>query len=481
MHVSNLPTTLAERYLYDRIAASYIRVEDIFLTRKFDGSGYASVALRSESDVRRAVEIFNRTRGLIGARPYLDPRTGKTEPNLTSSGVSVRRMYQGPHRDSRAPPSPDTRDIVIRHLPPETTAESVVSFIEYAIGRGCVCQLSIREMRSAGVRLAFVTLDQHEDCVRAILDLDGEVCNGFAVSVTWLEDGARTRLPRASLQGNARVLPSLSDAASNGRTPLRLHPQDQPPALASSTTQPLVASNRYGAKPLAPSPPPPSNGAAAFRPTIPRRSPRPPTSTSHRRDSPPPASRSDRRRSRSTRRSPSPTTAAACAYQTQLELDLSRLSSLNLSPVDLLSIQRLWAPLSSPPVPQQAPVSTLSSDTTQGAFERQLPFTAKFGFLPQEEAKRALEGVKRGEREFPGDEAMQGRYERFLRAQAGEDRDHYIDFFAHLDDFNRANALFVEKGRHAAATLSRAANDQDPLPRVSATNGHSPSHSHARN
>ncbi|GAA5859024.1 hypothetical protein JCM1840_003716 [Sporobolomyces johnsonii] len=485
MHVSKLPTTIAERYLYDRLAASCIHTEDIFLERKSDGIGYAFVALRTDSDVSRAVKLFNGLWGFVGARPYRDPWTGQTEPNFVSSTApTIRRVYKGPRRDSRAPPSPYTRKIVIRHLRPGTTPAQVVSFLERVLGRGGVREVSVREVRSTGVMMAYVTLVQHEDCVRAICDLDGEVCNGRAVSITWFVDPAKTKRSGASLVENAGASLSLSEAVSNGRSPPRMHPRAQPPALTSSNTQPLGAWNRYSTKPLAPSPPRPSNGAADSPPNAPRRSSPPSTSTSCRRDSPPPASTSNHRPSPSPpRRSPSPATAAARAHQAQLELDLSRLSSLDLSPSDVLSIQQLWTPLSSPPVPQpqQASSSTPFHDPNQGAFERPISLTARFGFLPQEEAKRALEGVKRGERAYPEDEAMESGYERFLKAQAGEDRDHYMDFFARLDDFDRSNALFAKKGRQAA-DASRIAEDQDSLPpRPPAINGLSHSHSPAQN
>ncbi|GAA5896164.1 hypothetical protein JCM5296_007250 [Sporobolomyces johnsonii] len=443
MYVGNLPTTLAERHLYDQLTAARVRVEDIYLKHNRTGSRTAFVELRTDSDVCRAIEVLNGLSGLIEARPYLDPKTGKTEPGFASSRTTVRNMYQGPRRNSRAPPSTDTREVLIQHLAPGTTTDLVVSFLEGAIGRGGVRELLVREVRGTRDFLrASASLDSHQDCVRAILDLDGEVCNGYAVSITWDQDPARTRPAQSSLPEYARASPSPAEVAA---------------------------------------PPPPSNGAAASPPTAPRRSPPPSTSTSCRRDSPPRASTSNHRRSPSPpRRSSSPTTAAARAHQAQLELDLSRLSSLDFRPPDLLAIQRLWAPLSSPPdpQPQQTTPSTPSSDLNQGpSVERQISVPAKFGFLPQEEAKRALERVKGGERVYTDDET-QSAYERFLRAQAGENRDHYVDFFARLFDFNQANARFAEQGRQQAATADRIADNQDRLaPRHLATNGHS----HARN
>ncbi|GAA5859020.1 hypothetical protein JCM1840_003715 [Sporobolomyces johnsonii] len=424
MYVSNLPTTLAERHLYDQLTAARVRVEDIYLKHNRTGSRTAFVELRTDSDVCRAIEVLNGLSGLIEARPYLDPKTGKTEPGFASSTTTVRNMYQGPRRNSRAPPSPDTREILIQHLSPCTTAEQVVSFIERAIGRGGVRELHVREVRGTRDFLrASASLDSHQDCVREMLDLDGEVCNGYAVSITWDQDPARTRPAQSSLPAYARASPSPSEVAA---------------------------------------PPPPSNGAAASPATAPRRSPPPSTSTSCRRDSLPPASTSNHRPSPSPpRRSPSPVTAAARAHQAQLELDLSRLSSLDFRPPDLLAIQRLWAPLSSPPdpQPQQTTPSTPSSDLNQGpSVERQISVPAKFGFLPQEEAKRALERVKGGERVYTDDET-QSAYERFLRAQAGENRDHYVDFFARLFDFNQANARFAEKGREQAAIADRIADN----------------------
>ncbi|GAA6026854.1 hypothetical protein JCM8097_005910 [Rhodosporidiobolus ruineniae] len=117
-----------------------------------------------------------------------------------------------------------------------------------------------------------------------------------------------------------------------------------------------------------------------------------------------------------------------------LERDLARLRSSGVSEQDLSSVQQIWSPSSLP-------------------VERTMSVQADFGFLPQEEAKAALEANKRSPA-FPDDRLEQGRYEAFLQAQAGESRAYFMVFLSQLAHFNRSTELYLSTAREKLASTT---------------------------
>ncbi|GAA6061590.1 hypothetical protein JCM10212_004340 [Sporobolomyces blumeae] len=128
-----------------------------------------------------------------------------------------------------------------------------------------------------------------------------------------------------------------------------------------------------------------------------------------------------------------------------LDEDLARIRKLGLSVADVAAIERIWSPLDNPPT---------SSSSDASPFLRQIQVTTSFGFVPEREALVAL---KRNESQpaYPEDDALQRRYEHFLKAQAGLSRELYTTFFAQLCDWNRQVEMFSTKGKEEAEKASR--------------------------
>ncbi|BGP46189.1 hypothetical protein JCM10450v2_002029 [Rhodotorula kratochvilovae] len=78
--------------------------------------------------------------------------------------------------------------------------------------------------------------------------------------------------------------------------------------------------------------------------------------------------------------------------------------------------------------------------------ERNIPFDVDFGCLHADDARAALRANK-VQPAFPNDKQRQLQYDMFLRAQAGESREWYMAFLAHLAEFNALGGGFVARAR----------------------------------
>ncbi|GAA5865946.1 hypothetical protein JCM8547_002893 [Rhodosporidiobolus lusitaniae] len=141
-----------------------------------------------------------------------------------------------------------------------------------------------------------------------------------------------------------------------------------------------------------------------------------------------------------------PNTAASSARP--VDLDVARLRSIGVPDSTIDTLQQVWQPYSS------ADSSSKKQDLIHS--NRSLQVDVEFGFLPRREAKMALD--VNAEKPALEDPAKQKQYEAFLQAQAGESRDWYTIFFAKLAEFNRAAALFTEKGHEAALAFSASSS-----------------------
>lgn len=89
---------------------------------------------------------------------------------------------------------------------------------------------------------------------------------------------------------------------------------------------------------------------------------------------------------------------------------LALLSSLGVPPGDLTALSSIW--------------DTHSEGIASGG-GRRTTATVNFGFLGQDEARKALAAIQSGEYPYKDDPVQQRRYEVFLEGQAGVSRDWY--------------------------------------------------------
>ncbi|KAI5480169.1 hypothetical protein MNV49_001495 [Pseudohyphozyma bogoriensis] len=119
-------------------------------------------------------------------------------------------------------------------------------------------------------------------------------------------------------------------------------------------------------------------------------------------------------------------------HDPQLQLDIERLESLNLTEEDMAAIRRLWQPIEHAPHPD---------------FMRTIQVKTTFGWVSPQVAEQALQMPS----PFADDPERNHQYQMFLKAQTGESRDLYTVFFAKLTEFADQNRLFAEAARSFAA------------------------------
>ena len=120
--------------------------------------------------------------------------------------------------------------------------------------------------------------------------------------------------------------------------------------------------------------------------------------------------------------------AKANAEGSLLERDLGRLRSLGIEPHQIEAIQQMWPSLNAPPS---------SASGADEPFERGIDAQVRFGFVPQEVAKKALRENSVAPT-YPDDRVKQARYEAFLSAHAGESRDYYT-----VSPYSLTRSLFL--------------------------------------
>ncbi|GAA6001093.1 hypothetical protein JCM10207_007409 [Rhodosporidiobolus poonsookiae] len=409
LYVNRLPNDISERRLYEVLHDRHVAPEDVHVQPQQPQKAkstlrIAYVGFRSQDEASAGTDVLLRhlaSSRSLSVHPFR-ASSGSTTPNISAPR---RRRYHGPARNAAHVPDPPHQQLVFRHLKHGMTERALSDFIERNLGADCARECDIaRERTHRAETHAFVKLDTVERAREAILKLDGEVWNGMAMSVHWAGEPDKP--------ANDERPPPFSAEPADSRS------------LSSSNVEPLGATNRYSRGPSIPSRP----VDPALPPSPPRSRSRKPSPSPIRDDTPPrlvaPAS------------SNSPSTA--------LERDRDRLRAIGMSPADVASMERIWAPLDAPPAG--------SDPSLASSFSRSVEVKVDFGFLPRREAKLALD-ANEDEAAFPDDPVKQMQYEAFLKAQAGESRDWYTIFCARLAEFSQLAAVFADRG-HKAATDS---------------------------
>ncbi|BGP46204.1 hypothetical protein JCM10450v2_002044 [Rhodotorula kratochvilovae] len=413
IYVSGLSPAVSERKLHEILQSEGYSADDIFVEQPTGGNiRFAFVRLRSPLACRGAMQALSK-RVVDGmrllAQPFDRPGTRSTRPEF-SGRLLPREPYEGPRRNAAHPPFRDARDIVLDHLPERATASEVTQFIERHLGRDTVVRLKLdADARVGSEKVAYVELDKHSDALAAFNLLDGRVFQQHAVSVIWdLEISTRNRRASTPPRNDRRRL-----------SPRRSLSPHRPSRVSANGG--LLSGEEHSRRSSA------SDGATAHKspPHKPLEQVPSPLSTT-----PPaaPAAAVDEGVA-SGARAPPPTSSE----------DIARLRTLGLTDDELVAVQRAWDPLDHPP---------------DDSFDRSIPLTARFGYLPRREAKMALD-ANAEKPAYPDDEAMQRRFEAFLSAQAGESRDWYTIFLAKVAEFNELGSVFAETGRRAAASMQQ--------------------------
>ncbi|GAA6048930.1 hypothetical protein JCM3770_007124 [Rhodotorula araucariae] len=429
--VGGLPRTVAERYVYEQLSLAGIPVDDVFLSQSRDGRlRFAYVALRSGEDIQKACAVFSHLcldGRQLRAKQFVDRKTGSHRPQLLN--WDYKRQYVGPERQALRLPNYRRLGLFLLHVAPHARPSDVADFLQRSLPPD---QIGAIEVRRVGMNtLAFVSLTDEELCRKAIRELDGECFLGQGVRVSWLE------LDRRDGAWPAGPVPARTDRSTG--VSRRQHTADAVPSpeqerLATNFQQ--LATNRYAAlaaagaaKQLAAARAP-ADAAALVHQSSPLRTLNTPSATQPKAWQPVSPLVNDQI-----------TEARASSNDLMLERDVERLRSLGLAPELVEAIQQVWRPREEPP-------STASSPGEM--FERSIDVQVRFGFVPQEIAKKALKENKVAPT-YPDDRVKQARYEAFLAAQAGESRDYYTVFFAQLAEFNFSSAACAETARCAAA------------------------------
>ncbi|BGP38112.1 hypothetical protein JCM10449v2_002039 [Rhodotorula kratochvilovae] len=436
--VGGLPQTVAERYIYEQLAAAAISVDDIFLSQSHTKpTRFAYVAVRASGAVQKACNVLARLRPdgcKLHANLFVDKTTGSHKPQISNS--EYKRQYVGPERQAQRLPNERQLGLFLLHVSPHAGPSDVSDFLQRSLQRE---QIGAIEVRHVGYNtLAFVDVKDEDLCRKAIRELDGGCFLDRAVRVSWLELDRR--------EGASRRHRGPGDVPSREEERLAIN------------YQPLVT-NRYAAlaaKGAAKEPPPGPAAWRALEGNEPAQRSSPPaatdTSTVTLAASAEPV-QPDQGDVNAPQRTSAPAggqvaEAKANAEGSLLERDLDRLRSLGIEPHQIEAIQQMWPSLNAPPS---------SASGADEPFERGIDAQVRFGFVPQEVAKKALRENSVAPT-YPDDRVKQARYEAFLAAQAGESRDYYTVFFAQLAEFNASSGAFAETARAAAAGSTQGTN-----------------------
>ncbi|GAA5890325.1 hypothetical protein JCM6882_008795 [Rhodosporidiobolus microsporus] len=449
--VGNMPSTVAERYIFDLLEARGIRVGEIFLSQAASGSRFAFVGVASLDESRAAISSLN---GVLvdgvrlTAKPFRDARTGADQPEVGSgkSGPYVGTKKQAARSD-------DTRcGVTLMHLSPRTRPTDVAQFLAPVVPPNMIERIDVRTLGIS--TLAFCRLYDREVARKAILEFDGKILLGHATRLNWMEPDKRPIPEQHSTQPRSyrwlpgeeksRPPPTRSPSPLSKRRRLSQDQSKSSPPVPSQATS-TASDGTKPSQPVSVNPSPPaaksSHTAAAahpdhqvhtnetIKPSEPSPVPReaPPRDVSSAQVSEPAAQTVESA-------SPSnPANSLATSAETtspEQATEGARLGSFGLSVEEIKAIQQAWQP----------------ADANGDASTRVIDLKAHFGLLSQAEAKAALEANKQRPA-FPRDEQRQRKFESFLRAQAGESQEYYMTFLAQVADFNRSNALFVDTAR----------------------------------
>ncbi|BGP46190.1 hypothetical protein JCM10450v2_002030 [Rhodotorula kratochvilovae] len=431
--VANIPMSLAERWIFDKLERNRVHCVDIFLSKAHNKSArFAFVGFHGVQAGSAAVRVLHNLPvhgGKLVATPFFDRMTGSRKPKISDADILARR-YIGAHAQAALAPFERRHGLFFLHLSPHTTSDNVHRFLERSLPAS---EIGFIEVRKSGLSfIAFADVATEDACRKAIIDLDGEALDGYAVRITWLERESLWRPPSGALadfaarRGSFRSTdhhtspPSLTRQLSEHepinkpilhetRRETRTGDTGGPPSTCKRNEAPASSNSTAAHAAKAPFPPPPA-------------------------ELPPPAAVSK------TRASPSSSSSVK---------DVERLRSLGLTPQQIGAIQHMWRPLDESP--------TTSTTVADEPFDRTINVQVRFGFVPQEVAKKALRENDVAPT-YLDDRVKQARYEAFLAAQAGESRTYYTVFFAQLAEFNASSSAFAEAARSAAARSTQGTN-----------------------
>ncbi|GAA5890287.1 hypothetical protein JCM6882_008784 [Rhodosporidiobolus microsporus] len=453
--VGNMPSTVAERYIFDLLEARGIRVGEIFLSQAASGSRFAFVGVASLDESRAAISSFDGVfiDGVrLTAKPFRDARTGANQPEVGSgkSGPYVGTKKQAARSD-------DTRcGVTLMHLSPRTRPTDVAQFLAPVVPPNMIERIDVRTLGIS--TLAFCRLYDREVARKAILEFDGKILLGHATRLNWMEPDKRpvpeqhSNQPRSYrwLPGDDKSRPPSTRSPSPLSKRRRLSqdqskPSPKVPSQATSTAPDVTKTSQpVSTNPFPPAAKSSDTAVAAYQkppqnqqvPQDDPQKPSEPSSVPHKAPVPDVISASELATAVQTVESASPSdpvnSLATSAETTSPEqaTEGARLGSFGLSVEETKAIQQAWQPV----------------NANGDASTRTVDLKAHFGILSQAEAKAALEANKQRP-SFPRDEQRQRKFESFLRAQAGESQEYYMTFLAQVADFNRSNALFVDTAR----------------------------------
>ncbi|GAA6026852.1 hypothetical protein JCM8097_005908 [Rhodosporidiobolus ruineniae] len=430
LHVTNIPQVVSEYHLHKLLMGRGIDVANIRLqVYPHKPCRWAFVGLVSADSKSEALSLLNRPvdHGHVQIATPFRSEHGSSEPGETEQVYP----YRGPEVNSQRRRPHNARELVFRHLRPDTPRDLLIDFIEKRVGPRAVNHVRLVYSRDRSELVGFVDFYSQADCRLAIRLCDGFELDGWAIGVTWASENIDIALARSQ----------QNSSSGSRQNPDRSSPSAHEPHLTSSNVQPLGATNRYAAarrcesvSAVAPAPAPakPASSPSATRNGISSGSP--PTVPSRLPSTVPPTT--------SDLRPPAPVIACAVPEET----DLARLRSVNIPESTIASLRKIWAPLE-----DKGKKNDKLGDGDGD--KRTLTIAVEFGFLPQREAKLALDENER-EPAYPDEPEKQKRYEAFLKAQAGESKDWYTVFFAKLAEFNATAALFAKKAHELAAASS---------------------------
>ncbi|GAA5996441.1 RNA-binding protein [Rhodotorula paludigena] len=468
VYVGNMPTTIAERYIYDQLTTAGIVVDDVFLsTSHSKPARFAYVAVHDRASIPVACEtlewapVGNRN---LSSKPFVDTRTGQSWPEIANS--DWKRRYVGPDKQAQLQLDKRQLGLFLMHVARSATTADVRKFLRRSLRAE---QIGTVSMRQLGMNtLAFIDMRDEAACRKAIVDLDGECFCGNAVRVSWQELDKREGLTRV---GNriGRVISQSSASADINFAPLAKNRYNDHRAATGQTDVPPAAHAAAMAHQLTIERDDPADKApfkAAARSTAPTSSASGHGLSQIQGQSHERSRSSDRTGDQvmlsadeapiapvaldepALRESIDPTMVTAAQH----EDDLERLRSLGMTDKDIKAIELVWTPLDQPP----------AGRTSGEAFARSVTTQVRFGYVSPDDARAALEHNAEAPA-FPDDAAMQARYEAFLRAQAGESRDWYTVFFAQLADFNRLSAAFTAKARELVSSAAAGADERNKM------------------
>ncbi|GAA5970080.1 hypothetical protein JCM11641_000259 [Rhodosporidiobolus odoratus] len=220
IHVTGIPSSVSERWIYETLHRQAISAEDIHLTENQNMSTRsACVGLRTVGAANDAIDILRHAK--------VDNKRLSAQAFLTSDGNKQPRFkelsrlaYLGPHRNAERCTTSRSRELIFEHLKIGISARQLAAFVEKRIGRGVIQHCQMLPASKGMAQSARATLHAAADIERVIIEMDGAVWNAVAMGVWQIDPPAHT------------------DTASNAprSTPSAPHQQETNPTRLSASS-----------------------------------------------------------------------------------------------------------------------------------------------------------------------------------------------------------------------------------------------------